>query len=161
VSHDQDGSRLVTFRIGDGLYAVDVARVERVLRYAAPRRVPTLPDWIEGLLDHDGRVLAVIDLRSRLGAAAMSLGDQTRLLLLDIEGDWCAMIVDEVLDVRVYDVDAVSPPPDLVRGLAGELFVATARRDGALVIVLDVPRLFSVAERQALTRMEVDATTHA
>jgi purine-binding chemotaxis protein CheW len=157
VTEAGDGTRLVTFRIGDGLYAVDVRQVERVIRFAPPRRVPRLPEWIEGLMEYDGRVIAVVDLRRRLGAASEETGPHTRLLLLDMEGDWCGMIVDQVMDVRAFSVDSVTPPPELVRGLAGKLFTATVKRGDALVVVLDLSRLFTGAERLDLSIVEAPA----
>jgi purine-binding chemotaxis protein CheW len=158
---ETEATRLVTFRIGDGLYAVDVAQVERVIRYAPPRRVPQLPEWIEGLMEHDGRVIAIIDLRQRLGGSAEAPDAQARLLLLNLEGDWCGMIVDQVMDVRVFGLEAVTPPPDLVRGLAGKLYTATVKRGDALVVVLDLSRLFSAAERRDLSIADAVAPAHA
>lgn len=157
MSEAAEAPRLVTFRIAADLYAADVRQVERVVRFAAPRRVPRLPDWIEGLMEHDGRVMPVVDLRRRLGAPASESGPQTRLLLLDVDGEWCAMIVDQVLDVRAYAVESVSPPPGLVRGHAGDLFSATIKRGDALVVVLDFTRLFTAAERRELSTADESA----
>ena len=50
--------KLVIFRAGDDLFASDIARVERVLRYAAPNPVPNMPDWVAGVMEHRGRVLS-------------------------------------------------------------------------------------------------------
>jgi len=158
VSEAAEATRLVTFRIGGDLYAADVRQVERVVRFSVPRRVPQLPEWIEGLMEHDGRVMPVVDLRRRLGAQAGEAGPQTRLLLLDVDGEWCGMIVDQVLDVRAFSVDSVTPPPGLVRGHAGELFSATVKRGDALVVVLDFSRLFTAAERRELST--ADASAH-
>jgi purine-binding chemotaxis protein CheW len=158
MSEAVEATRLVTFRIGGDLYAADVRQVERVVRFSAPRRVPRFPDWIEGLTEHDGRVMPVVDLRRRLGASVGEIGPQTRLLLLDVDGEWCGMIVDQVLDVRAYAVESVTPPPGLVRGHAGELFSATVKRGDALVVVLDFSRLFTAAERRELST--ADASAH-
>ena len=44
--------QLVTFRLGDDQFAIDVAAVERVLRFSAPVAVPNLPAWIDGVIEH-------------------------------------------------------------------------------------------------------------
>lgn len=157
MSEAAESPRLVTFRIGADLYAADVRQVERVVRFIAPRRVPRLPEWIEGLMEHDGRVMPVVDMRRRLGAQVSECGPQTRLLLLDVDGEWCAMIVDQVLDVRAYAIESVSPPPQLVRGHTGDLFSATVKRGDALVVVLDFTRLFTPAERRELSTADDSA----
>ena len=143
-------SRAVTFRLGGELYAVDVQRVERVVRYVPPRAVPRLPDWIEGIVEHEGRVVPVVDLRRRLGLGVVGTDAQTRLLLLSTATDWCGLIVDRVLDVRRYVPGELAEPPGLVRGLAGALVRGTLRRGEELVVLLDAEHLFSAVEWHAL-----------
>lgn len=143
-------TRAVTFRIGRDLYAVEVRAVERVVRYATPRRVPRLPEWVEGIVDVDGRVVPVVDLRRRLGVEAAVPNAQTRLLLVSFEDEWCAVVVDEVLDVRPLEAADVASPPALVSALGGALVRGTVRRGDQLVLVLEVQALFSAAERSAL-----------
>lgn len=154
-------ARAVTFRIGTELYAVDVQCVERVVRYVTPRHVPRLPEWIEGIIELDGRVIPVVDLRRRLGADTLETGMQTRLLLLVVNGDWCGMVVDQVMDVRAYAPADLAPPPALVRGLAGALVVGTLRRANALVLLLDAPQLFTTAERESLEAGGLAEALHA
>ena len=45
-----DMVKLVTFRLGQDVFAADIFSVERVLRYAAPNSVPDVPAWVEGVL---------------------------------------------------------------------------------------------------------------
>jgi purine-binding chemotaxis protein CheW len=150
MSSDASSSRVVIFRIGADLYAVDVQGVERVARYQTPRVLPRLPAWIEGVIELEGRLIPVVDLRRRLTATAMDVGAQTRLLIITMEHDWCAMIVDQVLDVRAYTSEELAPPPALVRSLDGALVRGTLRRGDALVLVLDTARIFSADEQPAL-----------
>src|SRR6476619_2616082 len=58
-------SKIVTFRLGDDLFAADIYSVERVLRYQQTTPVPNVPDWIDGVIDYQGRVVPLINLRNR------------------------------------------------------------------------------------------------
>ena len=60
-----DRAQIVTFRLGDDLFAADINSVERVLRYKQPSPVPNVPEWIEGVIEYQKRVLPVVDLRAR------------------------------------------------------------------------------------------------
>jgi purine-binding chemotaxis protein CheW len=161
MNHVADQSRAVTFRTGRDLYAVDVQSVERVVRYVPPRAVPRLPAWIEGIVEIDGRVIPVVDLRRRLGIDATPAGPQTRMLLLVVEEQWCGVIVDQVLDVRRYAPSDLSEPPPLVRGLAGEFVRGTLRSGDTLVLLLDTAHLFSAGERLALESTRELERAHA
>lgn len=145
-----EAARIVTFRLGKDLFAADIFAVERVLRYEQPRTIPDVPSWIEGVVEYQGRVVPVIDLRRRFELEVSAIGPHTRILVLSSGEELVAVIVDAVLDVRPLEEGDLAPPPELFRGLAGEYLRGLTRRDGALVVVLDVGRLLSSRERLAL-----------
>ena len=143
-------TQIVTFRLADELFAADIFSVERVLRHEAPTPIPNVPGWIEGVIDYEGRVVPVIDLRRRLELPAGARGAGARILVFNVADEWVAATVDAVLDVSAVAADAISPPPTVVRGLAGEYVRGLVRRGDRLVIVLDAARLLSTADRVAL-----------
>lgn len=143
-------TRIVTFRLGADLFAADIGCVERVLRHEAPRSLPSMPEWIEGVIEYSGRVVPVVDLRRRFGLVATPVGAQTRLVVLTSSDEWVAALVDGVLDVRTLHPSDLSPPPGFFRGLAGEYLKGLTRRDEELVVVLDVERLLASREPIAL-----------
>ena len=142
--------RLVTFRLGDDLFAAPIEAVERVLRYQAPRAVPNLPPWIGGVIEYADRIVPVIDLRKRFELPATPNTANMRLLVLTTDGQWTAVLVDAVLDVRTVLASEVVPPPALFRGLSAEYLRGVIRRDDRLVIMLDSERLLSATERLVL-----------
>lgn len=144
---------LVTFGVGPAWYAADIGAVERVLRLEGVHPVPGMPAWMEGVIDYAGRVVPVVDLRRRLaagGAAGEAAGTGGRLLVLVGDGEWLAARVDRVVDVRAVAEGDVAAAPAMVQGRAGEFVRGVFRRDGTMVFVLDVARLFSLEERDAL-----------
>ena len=142
-------TRIVTFRVGDGLFAAPIDRVERVLRYETPRRVPGTASWIQGVIDYAGRVVPVVDLRRRFGMPTADQSAPTRIIVLSAPADWMAIVVDTVLDVRALEASGLENPPGVLHGAAFDAMGGMARRGGELVIVLDIDRLFaSSGERE-------------
>lgn len=135
--------RLVTFGIGEAWYAVDVAHVERVLRHEGVFPVPNMPPWMAGILEHQGRVIPVLDLRRRLGVTGQGDPASGRLLLLAAHDEVVAAAVDRVVDVRPVADAEIAPPPALVRDAAGEFLCGMVRRNDAMVFVLDAERLLA------------------
>ena len=144
--------QIVTFRLGEDMFAADIFSVERVLRHQAPTPVPNLPEWVEGVIEYHGRVVPVIDLRRRFELPPRAAAAETRILVFNSGGEWIAAVVDAVLEVAAVSDADLAPPPPLFRGLAGEYLRGIARRNGRLVIFLDVARLLSTTERLALQR---------
>ena len=153
-------SQIVTFRLGDELFAADIFSVERVLRHTTPTPVPNVPDWIEGVIDYQGRVVPVINLRKRFELPAAPVPADARILVLTVEDEWVAATVDGVLDVSVLDAARLAPPPALFRGLAASYVRGIVRRAERLVVFLDVARLFSTDERIVLERPSEEPARH-
>lgn len=145
-------SQIVTFRLGDDLFAADIYSVERVLRYQAPTAIPNVPEWVEGVIEYRQRVVPVLNLRRRFELPAAEMAGDTRILILNADGEWIAAIVDAVLEVSTLSGAHVSPPPPLFRGLSAEYLRGIIRRGDRLVIFLDIPRLLSTSDRLTLER---------
>lgn len=144
-------SQLVTFRLGDDLFAADIFSVERVLRYTKPRPVPDLPEWMEGVIDYQGKVVPVINLRARFGVAG-ERADGERIVVCNADGAWIGMTVDGVQEVATVEAAQIEPPPDVFRGLAKAYLTGMVRREGAVLVVLNVSHLLTSQERLQLER---------
>ena len=159
-------AQIVTFRLGEDLFAADINDVERVLRYSEPTPVPNVPDWVQGVIEYRSRVVPVIDLRVRFELEATPPSNTTRLMVLSSDGEWIAAVVDAVLEVVPLGGAPLAPPPPLFKGLSAEFLRGILRRHDRLVIVLDVARLLATRERlefdrALLERVPVVATPSA
>ena len=145
-------AKLVTFRLADDLFAADIFAVERVLRYQAPRSLPDVPDWIEGVIEYQQRVIPVVNLRRRFELPARDAAPETRIVVLNARGEWIGIVVDSVVEVSSVDASQISRAPSFFRGLAGEYLKGILRRGEGqrLVIVLDVEQLLTATERIVL-----------
>jgi purine-binding chemotaxis protein CheW len=144
--------QVVTFRLGDDRFAGDVANVERVLRYARPTPLPNLPDWMDGVIDHAGKVVPVVDLRARFGLERREPRPESRIIVFSVGEEYIGAIVDAVLEVASIAADRVAAPPKVFRGLKAEYLRGLVRQDDGLVIFLDIPHLLSAGERLALAK---------
>jgi purine-binding chemotaxis protein CheW len=156
-----DVTRLVTFKLGDGTYAADIFVVERVLRYTAPAAVPDLPPWIEGVIEYQHRVIPVVDLRRRVELPATERQAETRILVLQTDAGWIGAIVDAVLEVAAVPPSMISAPPALFRGLSAEFMKGIVKHDETLIVILDVNRVLTSAERIVLEQVMAGAAPRA
>jgi purine-binding chemotaxis protein CheW len=156
-------TQLVTFRVGDDLFAADIFAVERVLRFSAPRPVPNVPGWLEGVIDYRGRVVPVIDLRARFELAAAPSRESCRIVIVVAGEEWIGAIVDAVEEVMTVTVDQLVPPPPLFKGLAKQYLRALVRREKEgepVIVLLDVAQLLTARERIVLAQAVSEASPH-
>ena len=145
-----DRRQLVTFRVGADLYAADVFSVERVLRYQPPRAIPNVPAWLDGVIDYGGRVVPVIDLRTRFDLPVALNREQSRILVFGVDEQRIAAIVDTVNEVATVDAAELEEPPAIFRGLARQYVRALVRRGDQVIVVLDIAQLLNARERIVL-----------
>ncbi|MEO6210949.1 MAG: chemotaxis protein CheW [Gemmatimonadaceae bacterium] len=144
--------QLVTFRLGDDQFAVDIFAVERVLRYTAPALLPNLPAWIDGVIEHGGRVVPLIDLRTRFGMPRLSPRPEHRILVLAIGDDLLGVTVDSVHEVMSVAPGDIEAPPPLFRGLQADYLRGLVFGEGSVIIFLDVARVLTSSELLELTQ---------
>ncbi len=150
--------QLVVFRVGADRYAADVFSVERVLRYERPRPIPNVPAWLDGVIDYGGRVVPVIDLRTRFDLPVATDAEHSRILVFTVETGAIAAAVDGVDEIVTVEASALEEPPAIVHGLARQYLRALLRRDDRVTVVLDISQLLNSRERIVLDQAMAETT---
>lgn len=141
--------QLVTFRLGAEEFGLDVFAVHEILRHQAPTPVPRAPGFVEGVIDVRGTLVPVIDMRRRFELSDHSVGEETRIMVVQFGEERLGLVVDAVTEVLRVPETAVSEPPRYFRGLAAEFVRGIVRLEGRLVILVDIERILSSQERIA------------
>ena len=147
-----DDVQVVTFRVGRQEFAFDILQVERILRYSPPSPLPKAPQFLEGVMPYGETAIPVIDLRKRFELDA-PIGEETRLMVLELEKQRVAVLVDEVREVLRVDSTAIAPPGPVVSGLAAVYIAGIIAQPERTIILLNAPKLLSSSERLALNEL--------
>ena len=143
----------VTIGIASETIAIAVAQVEEVLDVLPFIRIPNMPPVVRGMIDVRKRAIPVFDLRLKFGLSETGVTPQTRIVVLDlIHGDSVrrvGILADRVFEVTALDQASVEPPPDIGMAWQSRSVIGLGRRNGALVIVLDVNSLFDADDLPA------------
>lgn len=143
----------VTFDLNGETYALDVMRVQEVLRVGEISPVPGAPEYVLGIINLRGKVVTVIDARLRLGLSYAENTDLSRIIVLEAAGQDVGILVDgvaEVVQIRRGDID---PSPSVGNEEAARYIEGVASRDKELVIVIDVDKLLNEEEWAELAAM--------
>jgi purine-binding chemotaxis protein CheW len=141
-----DEIQLVTFAVGGQEFGFNVFDVERVLRYRVPTRLPESPEYLEGTVRFGDDSLPVVDLRKRLEAPA-DIGEDTRIVVVELEQGRVGLVVDTVLEVMKVPADKVRPPSPIVQGLAAEYITGIVSVAERTLVLLAASRLLNSKER--------------
>ncbi len=148
---------LVTCAAAGERFALDVATVERVLRYTPPSNVPNAAPWMTGVITVGERLVPVLDLRERMGLPATAPTAASRIVVVTLSSGPIGFIVDAVDEVVAVDQAAVEDAPPVYRGLAKTFVQGIVRRAEKLYILLAAEQLVTSQERLAM-RAAVEET---
>ena len=147
-----DDVQVVTFRVGRQEFAFDILQVERILRYSPPSPLPKAPEFLEGVMSYGETAVPVIDLRKRFELDA-PIREETRVMVLELEKQRVAVLVDEVREVLRVDSTAIAAPGPVVSGLAAVYIAGIISRPERTIILLNARKLLSSSERLALSEL--------
>ncbi len=139
--------QLIAFRLDAEEFGLPLATVREVIRVGDITRVPQAPEHIRGVTNLRGRILSVVEIRTRLGLNAAVPGPRSRIIVVEVQHRVVGLLVDSVSQVLKIGVDRVIPAPDEVRSEASDHISGVAHLDQRLVILLDLERMLFAPNR--------------
>ncbi len=150
-----DTRQYMTFKLGDELFAIDVAQVREVLEVSQITKVPTAPAYMRGVVNVRGQATPVVDLRLRFGLPKTADSVHTRIIVMELELDGeetvLGGVADSVHEVIELDAAHINPPPSIAMRWRTDFIQGMGKRGEDFIIILDVNAVFS-SEELALVR---------
>jgi purine-binding chemotaxis protein CheW len=143
--------QLVSFRIGNEEYGVDIHRVQEINRTMEVTRVPNSPAYVEGVVNLRGRVIPVIDLRTRFGMPKQEWDKNTRIVVVELQGTTVGFVVDSVNEVLRIPRSVTEPPPMLASGANADYITGVGKLEDRLLILLDLDKVVGIEGLQLMT----------
>jgi purine-binding chemotaxis protein CheW len=142
--------QFVIFELEGEYYGVPIAEVETIIKMQAVTRLPNMPGFLQGVTNLRGKVLPVVDLRSRFGMSCGAATDKTRIIVAALEAHHLGLVVDGVSEVMTVPAGAVEPPPSFTASVNASFITGIARVGSRLIILLDLFKVLREDEQEAL-----------
>jgi purine-binding chemotaxis protein CheW len=134
---------LATFYLDREEYGVDVRQVQEIRRVTEITSVPRAPQFIRGVINLRGRILPVLDLRTRLGLGEVAPSRAARIVVVRVKDRLLGLLVDGASQVLKIPVSQVEPAPEEVVQKGGDYIRGVAKLDDRLIILVDLERLLA------------------
>ncbi len=138
-------AQYVTLGVAEEIFAAPVAKVLEILDMQPTARLPRAPENLLGMIDVRGQGVPVLDLRLTLGMEPAPDTENTRIVVLAINGTdgqvTMGLRADRVFEVTVLDQATLDAPPPVSTGWGDQVIQGIGRRNGEFVTVLDLDRM--------------------
>jgi len=158
VNEITETRQYLTFKLGNEIFATDVAKVREVLDLTTITKIPRTPEFMAGVINLRGSVVPVVDLRL---CFEMSKTESTRNtcivvveVLLDNESTVIGALTDSVEEVIDLEPDQIQPAPRIGTQIRTDFIKGMGKRDTQFIMILDIDRVFSAEELSAVRGQE-------
>ncbi|WP_408956086.1 chemotaxis protein CheW [Natroniella sp. ANB-PHB2] len=141
-----DTEQVIVFDIGSEKFGVKITKVHEIVRLKEITELPNSSKYMEGIINLRGDIVSVIDLRKRFNLEEIVDTNDTRIIVVDFEGQDVGLVVDnvsEVLHIKMKDVDL---PPKSMAGIKEDYLKGIVKVDDDIIILLDLDNLLSSKE---------------
>jgi purine-binding chemotaxis protein CheW len=139
---------VLTLTVAGQNCGVPVLVVRDVLGSQTITPIPLAPAEIAGAMNLRGRIVTAVDLRRRLRLPPREPGAKPMSVVVEQGGELYAMLADQVGEVIPLAAEERAPNPPTLEPLWREVSRGVHRRDGQLLILLDVERLLAIGDER-------------
>lgn len=139
--------QLVVFKLHNEEFGVEITDVREIVKVGHITRLPHVADYIEGVTNLRGEVIPVISLRKRFGLEAQDNTQDTRIIMLEVNGSMVGFIVDSVTETLRLAESAIEPPPSNIAGLKAHYLAGVGKLEDRLLILLEVDKILTSEEQ--------------
>jgi purine-binding chemotaxis protein CheW len=132
---------LVTFALDREEFGIPIEQVREVIRVGEITRVPQARPHVRGVTNLRGRVLAVVEIRTRIGLPAAEITPRSRVVVVGVHDRILGILVDGVSQVVKVPTETVAPAPEEVLSLGTDYITGVARWNSRLIMLLDLEKV--------------------
>lgn len=145
----------LTLRLGNEVFAIDVAKVREVLDFTLITAIPRTPAFMRGVINLRGAVVPVVDLRLCFDISPTENMKNSCIVVVEVllenEPLVIGALADAVQEVIDLDPEQIQPPPKIGSQIRTDFIEGLGKRDsGDFVMVLDIDRVFSIEDLTAV-----------
>ncbi len=139
------GGKYLTFLLAEEEYGLEILKVREIIGIMDITKVPQTPDFLEGVINLRGKVIPVVDLRSKFNLPRSEYNDQTCIIVVDV-GVLMGIIVDTVQEVRDIPAGEIEPPPQLGTTVNTSFILGMGKVKDDVKILLNIDEVLTSEE---------------
>ncbi|MCC5914096.1 MAG: purine-binding chemotaxis protein CheW [Balneolaceae bacterium] len=145
--HQIKGGKFLSFFLGKEEYAIEILKVQEIIGLMPITPVPRMPEYIRGVLNLRGKIVPVMNLRSRFGLQMVEDTDETCIIVVQEKQYLMGIVVDKVSEVADIQTEQIEEVPSLGAGRQSDYLSGIGKAKESVKMIMDVEKvLFDVPD---------------
>lgn len=145
-----DNNKVIIFELNGEHYAADITEVERILGYEQPTVLPEAPDFVEGVINYEDKILPIINLAKKFKIGENDNYDTKKIIVVKKQEKKFGIIVDNVSEVTDVDEKVIESAPEITASKERKYIRGLIKLEGNIVILLDLEKILSVEDEDSI-----------
>jgi len=141
---------ILIFKLDDLTYGVVLSVVVRVVHAVEIRILPGAPEIISGIINVQGTVIPVVNIRKRFGIQERDIEPDDRIIIAYTGRRHIAVLADSVSEVRSLHPDQIKPAQESLSYV--ENLKGVAKIDNELILIYDLEKFIDLDEEKQLEK---------
>lgn len=142
-----EGGKFLSFFLGKEEYAIEILKVQEIIGFMPITPVPRMPAYIKGVLNLRGKIVPVMNLRSRFGLDEIEHTEETCIIVVQENQYLMGVIVDKVSEVADIKGDQIEEVPSVGVAHQGDYLSGIGKVKESVKMIIDVEKvLFDVPD---------------
>lgn len=145
--------KYLTFRLAAEEYGLEILKVREIIGLMDITKVPRTPNHIRGVINLRGKVIPVLDLRTKFGMETTPDTEETCIIVVDVSAADNSLLmgilvdaVSEVLDIKGEEIEK---SPEFGCDIDTSFILGIGKVKNSVKILLDIDRVLTSADLES------------
>ena len=145
---EKEKKYFLLFKLNDFTFAFDVAKIDRIARSVEVTSLPNAPDIVLGVINVQGNIMPVIDIRKRFGFPEKKVNINDFLIIGKVKELSIALIIDNVDEIIEISSDEIIDKKNVLPGIPH--IDGILKLEGDIIYINDLSKLLSLEEKDEI-----------
>lgn len=153
---DKPEVQLVVFLLAGCELAVDIRKVREIIRVPEITLMPKAPPFLEGIINLRGRIIAVLDLKKSFDIPRIDRTEESRVLVVEINGQMMGLLVDKVVGVQKVQPALIQPATEAVLNIGAEFIEGLVALADRMILLFRLENIPAIAGGKLSPELETN-----
>ncbi len=148
--------KFLTFVLGDEIYGIEILKAREIIGLMDITTVPQTPDYMKGVINLRGKVIPVIDLRTKFSMQEEEHTQETCVIVVEVNNTSIGIVVDSVSEVSDIRGEEIENAPKFGHEIDTSFIMGLGKAKDKIIILLDIDAVLSSEELEMVEELAND-----
>lgn len=144
------GGKFLTFALAGEEYGIEILKVQEIIGVMNITPIPRTPEYVKGVMNLRGKIIPVVDLRSKFEMEAVEQTEETCIIVVQVSRRdrevTMGVVVDRVSEVVDINSAQIENAPSFGSSVNTDYILGMGKIADQVIILLDVDKVLSSGE---------------